>query len=309
MLYLKRVIVLLGLFLLATISSAKKLYKFRDAQGILHYTDKAPETSAPVEVRQLKAEQSRYVWLEESGTKTHPHYHIRNNYFGPIEVEIGYTHKQNIISTPDLPARFIVQPGYSDSLFNVTGAEPQQTWAFALYFRYIIGSSLAEHDDDVAYLPPFAAGKEFRISQAFNGKFSHQDAQNRYAVDFVMPVGTPVTAARSGVVMELANDYVAGGTETKAYQSRANSIRILHADGSMAVYAHLQLEMAQVHTGMQVKAGQLIAYSGNTGYSTGPHLHFAVQVNQGMQLSSIPFYFENTEGIRVKPDVGMLLGR
>jgi murein DD-endopeptidase MepM/ murein hydrolase activator NlpD len=65
----------------------------------------------------------------------------------------------------------------------------------------------------------------------------------------------------------------------------SNSIRILHDDGSMAVYAHLQVGRAQVYVGMRVQAGQLIAYSGNTGFSSGPHLHFAVQVNQGMNLA------------------------
>ena len=66
-------------------------------------------------------------------------------------------------------------------------------------------------------------------------------------------------------------------------------VEIMNADGSMALYAHLAENGALVHQGQQVEVGQRIGLSGNTGYSTAPHLHFAVQVNRGMQLVSIPF--------------------
>ena len=65
--------------------------------------------------------------------------------------------------------------------------------------------------------------------------------------------------------------------------------RILHEDGSMALYAHLKPEGVEVRVGQQVRQGQRIALSGNTGYSTAPHLHFAVQANGGMRLEAIPF--------------------
>ena len=115
-----------------------------------------------------------------------------------------------------------------------------------------------------------------------------------------MPIGTPVYAARSGIVLEAEDDFYNGGSN-KAYTSEANNIRILHDDGSMAVYAHLELEKAQVHPGMEVEAGQLIGYSGNTGFSTGPHLHFAVQINKGMELVSVPFTFINPQGQAEEP--------
>ena len=67
------------------------------------------------------------------------------------------------------------------------------------------------------------------------------------------------------------------------YGDRANNIRIVHSDGTMAVYAHLELESAHVQVGDRVRAGQLLALSGDTGYTSGPHLHFCVQVNANME--------------------------
>src|SRR5690606_150933 len=73
------------------------------------------------------------------------------------------------------------------------------------------------------------------------------------------------------------------------YGGRANYVRILHADGTMALYAHLKPEGVLVRVGQRVRQGQQIALSGNTGFSTAPHLHFVVQANRGMRLESVPF--------------------
>ena len=74
----------------------------------------------------------------------------------------------------------------------------------------------------------------------------------------------------------------------------------------MAVYAHLELESARVQVGDRVRAGQLLALSGDTGYTSGPHLHFCVQVNANMALISVPFQFTGASGSFV-PEKGMLL--
>jgi murein DD-endopeptidase MepM/ murein hydrolase activator NlpD len=294
------------LLLLATDGFAKKLYKYQDPQGNWHFTDKKPEEGQKFESRQLKSEPKRHVWLERSGEKSKPEYYIRNTYHAPIEVEVKFTEYENVYAKPELPNRFVVEPGESSTLFQVAGINEFKSWKFKLEYRYTIGSPLAEHQADTIYVPPIAANGRFQISQGFGGKFSHTNEQNQYAVDIVMPVGTPVHAAREGVVMDVENDYFQSGTK-KAYKSRANSIRILHEDGSMAIYAHLALEKAQVYAGLKVWAGQLIGYSGNTGFSTGPHLHFAVQVNQGMKLASVPFKFIDETGQLFVPQSGKWL--
>ena len=71
----------------------------------------------------------------------------------------------------------------------------------------------------------------------------------------------------------------------------------------MAVYAHLQPEGVQVRAGQRVRKGQRIGLSGNTGFTSGPHLHFAVQVNRDMRLVSIPFRMFGPRGILRFTDV------
>ncbi|MGZ4980139.1 MAG: M23 family metallopeptidase [Methylobacter sp.] len=305
--------ILLSIFILLLVHSVnavgQKLYKFQDKQGIWHFTDKpivSSQSDLKVEVRQIKAAPKQLVWLLQSGEERHPQYYIRNDYAGPVEVEVEFSERDNVKATPDLPKRFVIEPGKSDTLFEVGGINEHESWRLALRYRYIIGKPLASYSSTVSYLPPVAPGQSFQISQAFGGNFSHTDEQNKYAVDIVMPVGTPVYAARSGIVLEAEDDYYKGGTN-KAYSSEANNIRILHDDGSMAIYAHLELEKAQVYPGLAVMAGQLIGYSGNTGFTSGPHLHFAVQINKGMELVSVPFTFINQAGQAEEPAVNTWL--
>ncbi len=302
---MKLLIILLACGFFSPQLKAKKLYKYKDPQGVWHYSDKPPKTEQPVEIRQLKAASKRYLWLQKTGDKHKPGYFVINNYSGPIEIEVSFAESDNVTSKPMLPSRFIVQPGQSEILFQISGINKYKSWKYSLEYQYIIGNPLAVPDDE-PYLLPFAKKASFPVSQAFGGKFSHTDKQNEYAVDIVMPVNTPIYAARTGIVIEVNNDFFQGGTK-QAYKAKANSIRILHKDGSMAVYAHLALEKAQVYPGLKVFSGQLIGYSGNTGFSSGPHLHFAVQINRGMELVSIPFQFMVADGTANKPVAGTLL--
>jgi murein DD-endopeptidase MepM/ murein hydrolase activator NlpD len=297
------------LFLLCAFSQAvqaKKLYKYQDEQGRWFYSDKPPKTDQKIEVRQLKASNKRYVWLEKAGDKHNPHYFVINNYPAVIEIEVQFTQQQNVSSTPKLPSRFTVQSGRSDTLIQVQAIDRFKSWRYGIQYSYTMGNPAAQHKENTVYFPPFAKNTEFQISQAFAGKFSHTDDQNKYAIDLALPVNTPIHAARAGKVIEVNNDFFNSGTK-QTYKSRANSIRILHEDGSMAIYAHLALEKAQVYPGLNISARQLIGFSGNTGYSTGPHLHFSVQLNSGMKLESVPFKFTDFDGRVFTPTVGMWL--
>lgn len=126
------------------------------------------------------------------------------------------------------------------------------------------------------------------ITQGFNGSFSHNTPQSRYAVDIAMPEGTAIYAARSGSVLSVKNSDHGRGTSPNG-----NYVRILHRDGTSSAYLHLQNGSITVEQGQQVTKGQRLANSGNTGRSTGPHLHFVVQQHSNGRFESIPFHFDN----------------
>jgi len=209
-----------------------------------------------------------------------------NRLAGPIEVRLESLANPAPASQPGLPARASV-PAQGSSLLAALSTPAGRSGTLALRLTATPGSSNA-HPQDVLYLHPLAQA-DAPIEQGFEGQFSHQDVENRYALDFAVPVGTPVLAAREGVVMQVQVQFHGHGLDYAHDAGRANFIRILHADGSMALYAHLAENGALVHQGQHVETGQRIGLSGNTGYSTAPHLHFAVQVNRSMQLTSIPF--------------------
>jgi murein DD-endopeptidase MepM/ murein hydrolase activator NlpD len=285
------------------IGQAKKLYKYRDVQGIWHFTDVRPEVDLPVEVRQLRpAEYLQHVSLQQKGGV----FFLSNPFFAPVEVEIDLAQPGAALTDPPLPKRFIVPAVAETPAFRVAPALPGQAATYGIHYRAVLGDPKAQPDLGAVYRPPFEAGQSFLITQGFHGQSSHFGPQSEYAVDIAMPEGTPVCAARAGIVIKVADDFFENSSDP-SYAMRANHVMILHADGTMAVYAHLKLESARVQPGMRVEAGEVIARSGNTGYSGGPHLHFAVQRNAGMELVSIPFGFQGADGHSFLPQQGMSL--
>ena len=139
--------------------------------------------------------------------------------------------------------------------------------------------SIPIHDPTALYRLPFPDRRTFPITQAYGGSsITHTTPDTLYAVDFTMPVGTPIIAARAGTIIKVdhTNEYTG---QEPILLNKANTIIILHDDGTMALYAHLAPGQPLVNVGQHVSEGQQIAVSGNTGYSTGPHLHFAVLKN------------------------------
>ncbi len=197
----------------------------------------------------------------------------------------------NVVTDPPLPATFVLpEPGESH-LVTVRQDNPYEASRFRLSYTSVPGDPGARPDLKQRYQLPFRRGERFLVGQAFGGVVSHTDEQSFYAVDLGMPEGTPVLAARDGIVMHVEEDFFGAGLDAQKYASRANSVRVLHEDGTMAVYAHLALESVAVRPGRVVTAGELLGLSGNTGYSSGPHLHFAIQHNDAGRLKSLPFRF------------------
>ncbi|BCR04204.1 hypothetical protein DESUT3_12730 [Desulfuromonas versatilis] len=288
---------------------AEKLYRYRDPAGTLSFSDRPPAGSVPYAVEQVRVSQPPpRVTVENRGSRTQPLLYAVNEYRGPVELELAFESSENLASDPPLPLRVVLPAGGETRLAAFRPLRSDRSWSYRYRYRYVVGDPGARHAPPGPYRLPFSADASFRVSQGFRGDFSHTQPHSEYAVDIAMPEGTPVLAARGGVVMEMANDYFSGGIDQPAFAERANYIRILHDDGTMGVYAHLQLESAQVGVGSRVSAGQLLAHSGNTGFSSGPHLHFVIERNRGLEIISVPFAFAGPDGEELEPRQGQVLG-
>ena len=121
-----------------------------------------------------------------------------------------------------------------------------------------------------------------------------------------MPIGTPIVAIRSGVVIRVVENFIdlEPGINDSALVDKANLIVIEHEDGTKADYLHLTLNGALKDVGDNVVQGEIIALSGNTGWTSGPHLHFQVSKCEDtdprpnytwFECESIPITFKNTK--------------
>lgn len=210
---------------------------------------------------------------------------------GPVEVELEARQLQDLHAEPGLPLRRVLQPGERATLAVLQALGPSPRHELQLWI--VPGEPFAT-PRDVVYALPVEDGA-FELGQGFHGGYSHGDDANRYAVDLIVPEGTPVLAARDGVVLSMAAGY-GDGAPDPSLAGAANYIRVLHEDGTMALYGHLREGGVFVRPGQRVTLGQVIGSSGNTGFSSGPHLHFVLQLNTGMRLESIPFRMIGPDG-------------
>lgn len=213
-----------------------------------------------------------------------------NRLGGAVEVALSPDSGSGIAGDPPLPARTVLR-GFERRLLTRLKAQPDR----ALRLQVVPGTPDAK-PRDVEYAYPLQTS-ELRIEQGWGGGYSHHDAQSRHAVDFAAGIGTPVIAARTGTVMEVEADFARAGLDAETFAGRANFVRIVHDDGTMALYAHLDVDGVLVRVGQRVRKGEAIGFSGNTGFTAGPHLHFTVQANRGMRLESIPFRMFGPQGI------------
>lgn len=109
--------------------------------------------------------------------------------------------------------------------------------------------------------------------------------------DFAVKSGTAVVAAHGGTVVK------AGGNGAGDGPAYGNAVVIKHGNGTFSQYAHLS--KVNVKAGQVVKTGQRIALSGNTGNSSGPHLHFEIRTTANYGSAIDPVAFLRTKGVSV----------
>lgn len=247
-----------------------------------------------------------YVKIETEKTDNGYIIYASNSHFIPYTIVFKFPKLTNLESSVPLPHQAVIPPGTDKmELLRLTISNEKESYGYRSSYRTIMGDPAhALHDDDYLYTIPFRHGTKHKLGQGFHGKATHTDVVNAYAVDFNMDVGTPICAARDGIVVETKEDSQIGGPHMN-YADDANLITIYHDDGTFASYVHLKYNGVAVEVGERVKTGQVIGYSGNTGRSSGPHLHFSISLpdNAG-SFRSIPFKFLYENGEAVVPEEG-----
>lgn len=154
---------------------------------------------------------------------------------------------------------------------------PNTANSFSYNNLFNFGDVLQEdYNEQYIYDLPFETGKSYLVFQGYNGKLSHQ---NQLALDFNLKEGDKIFAAREGKVVDLEEK---NNTHCESANCAKfnNKILIMHPDGTFAEYVHLKQNGVEVQVGQNIEKGQFLGYSGNTGWSTGPHLHFGVFLNR-----------------------------
>jgi len=290
-------------------SYAQTMYKYRGENGEWIYTDRMPVEEKKAEVRELEA---TFVAPEFSITHevlgTTIEFVAHNDFYAPIEVRLKFVEITGVeYPPPDQILRWVIDPRSDQLLLNLEVLEEVEAPFVEYQFEYMPGDPTTQHQVGSGYQAPFSAGRNFPITQAFPDAMTHQTLDSVYAVDISMPVGTDILAARDGVVFDVAADNYRGGLNLSRDGQAANIIRILHDDGTFSLYAHLNWNSIRVKPGDRVRAGQYIADSGNTGFTSGPHLHFSVQRNSGLTVQSLPVIFKGANSNGVVPATGDVL--
>jgi len=236
----------------------------------------------------------------------------RNRYAVPVVVRWSITALDNLEAQsplegvaflPAAPAPLGAGP--TVILAELAQIDPSRRYRRELHRRARFGDPRAEPSAYV-YGLPYPAGLTFSVLQGFHGTFSHRGS-NEFAVDFDCPVATPVLAARPGTVVA-ANAAAQGAGTTPEFLDyrRANFVLLLHDDGTLGEYMHLSPSGIEVRPGQRIERGQAIALSGNTGFSSTPHLHFQVMTagDDGVSARSFPFRIAAGPGRAEEPMQG-----
>jgi murein DD-endopeptidase MepM/ murein hydrolase activator NlpD len=297
------------ILMLAGTAIGQALYKYQDENGDWIYTDRPPADEQTVEVRDLPTGTKPPTASVTTRLVDREFQFIaRNDYYAPVEIVLALDELTNVeYPAPDQVMRWIVDPRSELELMALaaTGDSPEPAAKFR--FMALHGDPRSRHNPQRAYRAPFTVASDYNITQAFPLALTHNTLDSRHAVDIAMPIGTDIHAARGGVVFEVASTNFRGGVDQDRDAATANIVRILHDDGTHAVYAHLNWNSIRVRPGDEVERGQYIADSGNTGFSSGPHLHFVVLQNVGMRIESVPITFEGPNSAEIQPAAGKSL--
>jgi hypothetical protein len=304
-----QILLLLVAMVACGLASAQTMYKYRGDDGEWIFTDRPPADGQKVEVLSVSTRVKKgELTVTNSFTGTAVRFVARNRFHAPMEVGLVIDNLQGVgYPDPNEDRQWLVPPRSELRLFDLPALGGTAPPSVQYRYVYLPGDPDAVPDTNVSYRAPFSVGLSFPVTQTYPDSVTHLTRDSMYAADIAMPVGTDIVAARDGIVFDVSSTNFKGGPDADQYADLANLVRILHDDGTFAVYAHLNWNSIRVNPGDRVQAGQYIADSGNTGFSSGPHLHFAVQRNLGLRVESIPVAFRGPDGAGVSPQRGVNL--
>ena len=247
-----------------------------------------------------KKKSNKKVIISAQRVKNKIYVKLTNNNIYPVTIKVIASYK-NLKPLPNTQDEIVVN---AKSTVDYTTLKVENGSSYYSYkYSWTMGSKDAKHNDDYIYQLPFKRGTSHIVSQGYNGDKTHK-GRSAYSIDFPMPEGTKIYASRGGMVVKTKSNSDVGGY-AKKFASSGNYVRILHNDGTMATYYHLKYGGALVHVGQEVTRGFAIGYSGNTGYSSGPHLHFSVfQAISASQTHTLAVKISSRDGLVESPVVG-----
>lgn len=237
----------------------------------------------PVQVISVKTQKGFDLYLE-------------NHSYFDVTIELKAAELMNLSSSKPLPFIGSFPAQSRTKIVNLSIQDPRQKSQFKTFFNATIGRINPQYDTDYLYALPYARGESYLLTQGFNGSHTHKDG-SAYALDFKMDEGTRVHAMREGIVVALEQKQTEHGYSPD-FADKSNHIIIQHDDGTMAMYGHLKPNGVKVRLGQKVYKHAFIGLSGNTGYSSGPHLHVHISAVKDLKTGavSVPFTFMAQRG-------------
>jgi len=249
-----------------------------------------PHAKNPVQVISIRTKNGFDLYLE-------------NHAYYDVSIQLNALKLVNLSSSKRFPFIGSFPAKSRTKILHFSIQNPQKESFFQTRYSSTIGRLSPDYDRKFVYALPYERGKAYQLTQGFNGEHTHK-GQSAYALDFQMKEGTKVHAMRKGRVVSFEDHHTEHGFSPE-FTNKSNYIIVQHNDGTMAMYGHLKPHGVKVRLGQKVYKHTLIGLSGNTGYSSGPHLHVHISAIQSLHSGSrsVPFSFLTQRGKIDSPEV------